>query len=161
MQGLFLDCRVQSVLVPLVQTEEVHYDHGLQWSIQEFAYFGRTFLIGCYIFRREKPFADEEHSANFREILPETSKSSAFWDMGVNSTLKWLPLFSPDEASGLDGTSLGLFPSSHTSSSFLVPSLVHVVCEWGAIWRSSHTLGAGYQGYLFPRSFLSLTFASH
>ena len=22
----------------------------------------------------------------------------AFWDMGVNSNLKWLPLFSPDEA---------------------------------------------------------------
>ena len=79
--------------------------------------------------------------------------------MGVNSNLKWLPLFSPDEAGESDGTSLGL--SSHPSSSFLVPSLVHVVCEWGAIWRSSHTLGAGYQGYRFPRSFLSLTFASH
>ena len=29
-------------------------------------------------------------------MLPETSKSSAFWDMGVNSHLKWL-FFSPYE----------------------------------------------------------------
>ena len=45
---------------------------------------------------------------NFGDILPETSKSSAFWDMGqgVNSNLKWLPLFSPDEACDSDGTSL-------------------------------------------------------
>ena len=35
---------------------------------------------------------------NFGNILPETSKSSAFWDMGVDSHLKWLLLFSPDEA---------------------------------------------------------------
>ena len=35
---------------------------------------------------------------NFGDILPKTSKSSAFWDMGVDSHLKWLLLFSPDEA---------------------------------------------------------------
>ena len=40
---------------------------------------------------------------NFGHILPETSKSSAFWDRGVDSHLKWLLLFSPNE---LDGTSL-------------------------------------------------------
>ena len=34
---------------------------------------------------------------NFGDILPETSKSSAFWDMGVDSHLKWLLLFSPNE----------------------------------------------------------------
>ena len=33
---------------------------------------------------------------NFGDILPEISKSSAFWDMGVDSHLKWLLLFSPD-----------------------------------------------------------------
>ena len=43
---------------------------------------------------------------NFGDILPENSKSSAFWDMGVNSCLKWLPLFSPDEAGESDSTSL-------------------------------------------------------
>ena len=32
---------------------------------------------------------------NFGDILPET-KSRAFWDMGVNSNLKWLPLFRPN-----------------------------------------------------------------
>ena len=42
----------------------------------------------------------------FGDILPETSKSSAFWDMGVDSHLKWLLLFSPDEACESDGTSL-------------------------------------------------------
>ena len=30
-----------------------------------------------------------------------TSKSSAFWDMGVDSHLKWLLLFSPNEAGEL------------------------------------------------------------
>ena len=43
---------------------------------------------------------------NLAAILSETSKSSAFWDMGVNSNLKWLPLCSPTEAGELDGTSL-------------------------------------------------------
>ena len=32
------------------------------------------------------------------DMLPSTSKSSAFWDVGVDSHLKWLLLFSPDEA---------------------------------------------------------------
>ena len=35
---------------------------------------------------------------NFGKIVPETSKSSAFWDMGVDSRLKWLLLLSPYEA---------------------------------------------------------------
>ena len=38
---------------------------------------------------------------NFGDILLETSKNSAFWDMGVDSHLKWLLLFSPDEAGEL------------------------------------------------------------
>ena len=42
----------------------------------------------------------------FGDILLETSKSSAFWDMGVNSNLKWLPLFSPDAMGKADGISL-------------------------------------------------------
>ena len=40
----------------------------------------------------------------FGDILPETSKSSAFWDMGVDSHLKWLLLFSLNVY--WDGTSL-------------------------------------------------------
>ena len=35
---------------------------------------------------------------NFGDILPETSKSSSFWDMGVDSHLKCMLLFSPNEA---------------------------------------------------------------
>ena len=46
------------------------------------------------------------NQVNYVSILPVTSKSSAFCDMGVNSNLKWLPLFSPDGATELDGTSL-------------------------------------------------------
>ena len=53
--------RFQSVLVPLVQTVQIDCDHGLHWSIQRFAYFGRNFLIGYCIFRGEKPFAEKEH----------------------------------------------------------------------------------------------------
>ena len=34
---------------------------------------------------------------NFGDILLETSKSSAYWDMGVDSHLKWLLLFSSNE----------------------------------------------------------------
>ena len=60
--------------------------------------FGRNFLIGHSIFRREKPFADEEQHVKFGHSLPETSKSSAFWDMGVKSHQTWLLLFSPDAA---------------------------------------------------------------
>ena len=43
---------------------------------------------------------------NFGDIFPETSKSSAFWDIGVPSHLKWLPFFSPDEPGESDSTSL-------------------------------------------------------
>ena len=38
-----LDSRVQSVLVPLVQTVQVDCDHGLYWSIQKCAYLARIF----------------------------------------------------------------------------------------------------------------------
>ena len=76
---------------------QVYCDHGL-WSIPKFAYFGRNFLIWYSIFGRETPFANH---VKFRDMLPETSQSSAFWDMGVNSHLKWLLLFSPDEAGEL------------------------------------------------------------
>ena len=63
-----------------------------------FAYFGRNFFIGHSIFRRKKSFAMSSMQVNFQDILPETSKSSAFWDMGGDSHVKWLLLFSPDVA---------------------------------------------------------------
>ena len=42
------------------------------------------------MFRRETPFAGRGMLVNFGNILPETSKSSACWDMGGNSHLTWL-----------------------------------------------------------------------
>ena len=56
---------------------------------------------------------------NFGHILPETSKSSVFWDMGVDSHLKWLLLFSPNELASWDGTSLtseGAKDKQHSST---------------------------------------------
>ena len=38
---------------------------------------------------------------NFGDILPETSENSAFWDMSVDSHLKWLVLFRSKEAGEL------------------------------------------------------------
>ena len=46
----------------------------------------------------KNPLLMSNIQVNFGDILPETSKSSVFWDMGVDSHLKWLPLFSPNEA---------------------------------------------------------------
>ena len=67
----------------------------------KFAYLGRNFLIRPFIFRREKPLLMSSIQVNFGDILPETSKSSAFWDMGVDSRIKWLLLFSPNEVGEL------------------------------------------------------------
>ena len=67
----------------------------------KFAYFGRNFLIAPFIFRRGKPLLMSNIQVNFGDILPETSKSSAFWDMGVDSHIKWLLWFSPNEVSEL------------------------------------------------------------
>ena len=53
------------------------------------------------------------NQVNFGDILPETSKSSAFWDMGVNSHLKWLLLFSLYEA-GEWGRSQSRYSVPHT-----------------------------------------------
>ena len=70
-------------------------------------------LVGIFSFNilfleGKSPLLMRNIQVNLGPVLPETSKSSAFWDMGVNSNLKWLPLFSPDEAHKLDGTSLAL-----------------------------------------------------
>ena len=65
-------------------------------------------IFSSYILydKGKSPLLMRNNQVNFGDIMPETSKSSAFWDVGVNSNLKWLPLFSPDEAGESDGTSL-------------------------------------------------------
>ena len=86
------DCRVQSVLVPLVQTVQVYCDHGLQWSIEKNAYLAGIFSLDVPYLVGKSPLLIRNIQFNFGNIEPETSKSSAFLDVGVNSNLKWLPL---------------------------------------------------------------------
>ena len=57
----------------------------------------------------KSPLLMRNIQVTFGNILPVTSKSSAFWDMGVNSNLKWLPLFSPDEACESNSTRIGYY----------------------------------------------------
>ena len=51
----------------------------------------------------KSPLLVRNNQVNFGDILSETSKSSAFWDIGVDSHLKWLLLFSPKEVAGGGG----------------------------------------------------------
>ncbi len=64
------------------------------------------FSFYILILEEKSPFLMRNNHVKFGDILPETSKSSAFWDMVVNSHLKWLLLFSPNEAGELDDASL-------------------------------------------------------
>ena len=84
---------------------QVDCDHGPHWSIQNVHILAGIFSLDI-LFRREKHLADE---VNFGALLPETCKSGAFWDMVVNSHLRWLLLFRPDEPSQSDGTNLILY----------------------------------------------------
>ena len=44
------------------------------------------------------PLLIRDMLVKFGDILTDSNKSSAFWDMGWSSIIKWLPMFSPDEA---------------------------------------------------------------
>ena len=70
---------------------------GIFW--QEFSHW-TLYLEG------KSPLLMSNIQVNFGHTLPETSKRSAFWDMGVDSHLKWLLLFSPNELASWDGTSI-------------------------------------------------------
>ena len=56
------------------------------------------FSLDILYFKEKSPLLMRNNQVKFGDMLPETSKSSAFWDMGVNYHLKWLLLFSPYEA---------------------------------------------------------------
>ena len=56
------------------------------------------FLLDILYLEGKSPLLVRNNQVNFGDILPETSKSSAFWDMGVNFHLKRLLLFSHYEA---------------------------------------------------------------
>ena len=86
--------QVQSVLVPFRQTVQVDCDHGLHWSIQNLHILAGIFSLDILFSQGKSPLLMRNIQVNFGDILPETSKSNAFWDMGVDSHLKWLLLFS-------------------------------------------------------------------
>ena len=90
-----LDCRVQSVLF--------HSDR-LCKGIEKMAFTGQSkklhILAGIssldiLYLEGKSPLLMSNIQVNFGDVLPESSKSSAFWDMGVDSHLKLLLLFSP------------------------------------------------------------------
>ena len=86
--GTTVECRVQCVLVPLRQTMRVDCEHGLHWSIQNLHILTVILSLDILYLEGKSPLLMRNIKVNFGDILPETSKSSAFWDMGVNSHLK-------------------------------------------------------------------------
>ena len=66
----FIDCRVQSGLVPLGQT--VYCDHGLHWSIQ-ILHFGRNFAFDILFLEGKILLLTRNNQVNFGDILSETS----------------------------------------------------------------------------------------
>ena len=56
------------------------------------------FSLDILYLEGKSPLVMSNIQVNFGDMLPETIKSSEFWDLGVDSHLKWLLLFSSDEA---------------------------------------------------------------
>ena len=79
----------------------------------------------------KSPLLMSNIQVNFGHVLPENSKSSAFWDMGVDSHLKWLLLFSPNEFASWDSTSLCMHELPEAGY------MQKVVCEF-AITQVTH-----------------------
>ena len=82
----------------LIRIAQGDRDHGLHWSIQNLYILARIFSFDILYFEGKSPLLMRNNQVRFGDTLPETSKGSAFWDMGVNSQLKLLLLFSPYEA---------------------------------------------------------------
>ena len=97
-----VECRVQSVLFHSDCARGLRSrpsSGGPAMVNPKCAYFGRICSLDILyypIFR--SPLLMSNIQVNFGNILPKTSKSSAFWDMGVDSHLKCLLLFSLGEA---------------------------------------------------------------
>ena len=85
---------------------QVDCDHGLHWSITNLHIFAGIFSLDILYLEGKSPSLLRNNQVEFMPILPETSKSSAFWDMGLKSNMKWLLFFIPDEAGEWDDTSL-------------------------------------------------------
>ena len=81
-------------------------DFGLQWSIKRFAGIVSSDIL--YL-EGKSPLLMRNNQVKFVDMLPESNKNSAFWDMAVNSYLRWLLLFVLEEAgvSGLQSLGSG------------------------------------------------------
>ena len=53
-----------------------------------------SFDIGLLYLAGKTPLLVRDMLVNFRDILPETSKSSACWNTGRNCNLKWMSVLS-------------------------------------------------------------------
>ena len=96
--GCLCYCRlVPSQLAHFIPTEQEDSDHGLHRSIQNLHILAGIFSLDILYLEGKSPRLMSNIKINFGDILPETSKTSSFWDMGVDSHLKWLLLFSPDK----------------------------------------------------------------
>ena len=103
-----VDCQVQSVLVPLVQTVQVDVTMAFTGLSKDLHILAGIFSLDILYLEEKSSLLMRNLQVIFVDILPETSKSSTFCDVGWNSNLKWLPLFSLDEAGESDGTCLML-----------------------------------------------------
>ena len=86
-----------SQLAHFLRTEQGDSDHGLHWSIQNLHILAGIFSFDILYLEGKSPLRMSNIPVNFGDILPETSKSNASWDVGADSHLKWLLLFSPKE----------------------------------------------------------------
>ena len=75
---------------------QVYCDRGLQWSSKKLHILAGIFSLEILYLEGKIPLLMRNNHVKYGDMLPETSKSSAFWDMGVNSHGKGLLLFSPD-----------------------------------------------------------------
>ena len=100
--GCLCYCRlVPSQLAHFIRSEQGDSDHGLHGSIQNLHILAGIFSLDFLYLDGKSPWLMGNIKVNFGDILPKTSKSSSFLDMGVYSHLKWLFLFSPDKAGEL------------------------------------------------------------
>ena len=67
---------------------QVDCDHGLHWSIQNLLNWAGIFSLGILFLEGNSPLLMRNNLVSFEDMLPETSKSSALWDMGADSHLK-------------------------------------------------------------------------
>ena len=93
-----VDCPVQSDLVAIVQTVQYIVTMAFNRQSNNLHILAGIFSLDILYLEGKSPLLMRNNNVKLGYMLPETIKSSTFWDMGVNSHLNWLLLFSPDEA---------------------------------------------------------------